>query len=97
MLSYSRSHRPGHTGARLVRRLRRHADEEQARALGGGRITTANGFLGTPEQVIEQMSRFVELGVDYFITGSGGFPELTTLELVTEQVLPALDAVARRL
>jgi hypothetical protein len=97
MLSYGRSDRPGHTGARLVRRQRLHADEEQAGALGGGRSTTANGFLGTPEQVIEHMSRCVGLGVDYFITGSGGFPELTTLEVVTEQVLPALNAVARRL
>jgi alkanesulfonate monooxygenase SsuD/methylene tetrahydromethanopterin reductase-like flavin-dependent oxidoreductase (luciferase family) len=69
--------------------------EEQAAARSGGRITTANGFLGTPEQIVEQMQAFVELGVDYFIIGCGGFPDLTTLELVVEQVLPALNAVGR--
>jgi alkanesulfonate monooxygenase SsuD/methylene tetrahydromethanopterin reductase-like flavin-dependent oxidoreductase (luciferase family) len=66
--------------------------EQQAKVLAGERITTANGFLGTPEQVVEQMSRFVELGVDYFIISSGGFPNLTTLETMTKQVLPALNA-----
>ena len=35
---------------------------------------------------------FVELGVDYFIVGSAGFPDMTTLELVLNQVLPALNA-----
>jgi alkanesulfonate monooxygenase SsuD/methylene tetrahydromethanopterin reductase-like flavin-dependent oxidoreductase (luciferase family) len=69
--------------------------EEQAKVLAGERITTANGLLGTPEQVVEQISRFVELGVDYFIIGCGGFPDLTTLKLVTEQVLPALNAVVK--
>jgi alkanesulfonate monooxygenase SsuD/methylene tetrahydromethanopterin reductase-like flavin-dependent oxidoreductase (luciferase family) len=65
--------------------------EERAAALGGGRITTTSGFLGTPEQVVEQMQSLVDLGIDYFIIGCGGFPDLTTLELVTEQVLPALN------
>jgi alkanesulfonate monooxygenase SsuD/methylene tetrahydromethanopterin reductase-like flavin-dependent oxidoreductase (luciferase family) len=69
--------------------------EERARVLAGERITTANGFVGTPEQVVDQMSRFVEVGVDYFILSSGGLPELTTLEMVTEQVLPALNTVGK--
>jgi alkanesulfonate monooxygenase SsuD/methylene tetrahydromethanopterin reductase-like flavin-dependent oxidoreductase (luciferase family) len=57
-----------------------------------GRITTENAFLGTPEQIVEQMQAFVDLGVDYFIIGCGGFPDLTTLELVIERVMPALNA-----
>ncbi len=64
--------------------------EEQARTFGVGHITTANDFPGRPERV-------VELGVDYFVIGSGRFPNLTTLVVVTDQVLPALNAVVRRL
>jgi len=64
--------------------------EEQARTFGVGHITTANDFPGRPEHV-------VELGVDYFVIGRGRFPNLTTLVVVTDQVLPALNAVVRRL
>ncbi len=46
-------------------------------------------FVGTPLQLVEQMRPFVELGVDYFMLDCGGFPELTTLELLVNKVLPA--------
>jgi alkanesulfonate monooxygenase SsuD/methylene tetrahydromethanopterin reductase-like flavin-dependent oxidoreductase (luciferase family) len=45
-------------------------------------------FLGTPGEVVEQMRPFVEMGVDYFILDCGGFPRLTTLELLVNEVLP---------
>ena len=48
-------------------------------------------FLGTPGEVIEQMRPFGEMGVDYFILDCGGFPRLTTLELLVNEVLPALQ------
>jgi alkanesulfonate monooxygenase SsuD/methylene tetrahydromethanopterin reductase-like flavin-dependent oxidoreductase (luciferase family) len=48
-------------------------------------------FVGTPAQVIEQMRPFVELGVDYFMLDCGGFPRLTTVELLIHEVLPALN------
>lgn len=54
-------------------------------------ISPDNAFAGTPTQVIEQMQPFIELGVDYFILGSGGFPDLTTLEMLIHEVLPALQ------
>ena len=67
--------------------------EELARArLGpGGDILYEPGedFGGTPQQVIEQMQPFVELGVDYFMLDCGGFPELTTVETMVNEVLPA--------
>jgi len=66
--------------------------EAAAQTLANGRFTSANGFLGTPEQVIAQMRSFVEIGVDYFMVGSAGFPDMTTLELLLNQVLPALNA-----
>jgi alkanesulfonate monooxygenase SsuD/methylene tetrahydromethanopterin reductase-like flavin-dependent oxidoreductase (luciferase family) len=49
------------------------------------------GFVGTPQQVIEQMRAFMELGVDYFMLDPGGFPHLGTLELLISEVLPALN------
>ena len=49
------------------------------------------GLFGTPSQLIEQMGRFIELGVDYFMVGCGGFPRTTTLEMLLDEVIPALD------
>lgn len=48
------------------------------------------GFVGTPSQVIEQMQAFIELGVDSFMVDCGGFPNLTTLEMLVHDVLPVL-------
>ena len=47
-------------------------------------------FIGTPAQVIDQMRPFVDVGVDYFMLDCGGFPRLTTVELLVREVLPAL-------
>jgi alkanesulfonate monooxygenase SsuD/methylene tetrahydromethanopterin reductase-like flavin-dependent oxidoreductase (luciferase family) len=48
-------------------------------------------FVGTPAQLVEQMQPFVELGVDYFMLDCGGFPRPTTVELLIDEVLPALN------
>jgi len=48
------------------------------------------GFVGTPRQLVEQMRPFIEMGVDQFMLDCGGFPRLTTLELLIGEVLPAL-------
>jgi hypothetical protein len=37
------------------------------------------------------MLPFIEHGVDYFILSSHGFPDLTTLETLIHEVLPALQ------
>jgi alkanesulfonate monooxygenase SsuD/methylene tetrahydromethanopterin reductase-like flavin-dependent oxidoreductase (luciferase family) len=47
------------------------------------------GFVGTPQQVVEQMRTFAEVGVDCFMLDCAGFPELTPLTLLIDQVLPA--------
>ena len=49
-------------------------------------------FVGVPAQVIDQMRPFVELGVDYFMLDCGGFPRLTTVEVLIQEVLPALNS-----
>jgi alkanesulfonate monooxygenase SsuD/methylene tetrahydromethanopterin reductase-like flavin-dependent oxidoreductase (luciferase family) len=48
------------------------------------------GFVGTPQQVVEQMRPFIALGVDYFMLDCSGFPTLTTLEMLINEVLPAV-------
>ena len=65
--------------------------EAEAIALTEGRYTTETAFVGTPAQVIAQLRPFVEAGVDYFQFGFHGFPNLTTLELLAHEVLPALN------
>jgi alkanesulfonate monooxygenase SsuD/methylene tetrahydromethanopterin reductase-like flavin-dependent oxidoreductase (luciferase family) len=72
--------------------------EAQVAALSAGRLVmgtdaayeAGEDFVGTPAQIIEQMLRFVDLGVDYFMLDCGGFPSLTTAEMLVNEVLPAL-------
>jgi alkanesulfonate monooxygenase SsuD/methylene tetrahydromethanopterin reductase-like flavin-dependent oxidoreductase (luciferase family) len=66
----------------------------QAAILAGSRVTQDEddyGFVGTPDQVVEQMRRFIALGVTYFAVDCSGFSDLTTLETLVFHVLPALD------
>jgi alkanesulfonate monooxygenase SsuD/methylene tetrahydromethanopterin reductase-like flavin-dependent oxidoreductase (luciferase family) len=71
---------------------RTHAEAKQ---LAGDRFSPGDvedfDFVGTPRQIIEQMRAFIELGVNYFMVDCAGFPKLTTLELLVNEVLPALN------
>lgn len=64
--------------------------EDEVAELTKGRMQAGEAFVGTPDEVIEQMRPFIELGVDYFILASGGFPRTTTVELLRDKVLPAV-------
>jgi len=71
--------------------------EAEARRLAAIRVSPDDDdddfdFVGTPAQLIEQMHQFIGLGVDYFMVDCAGFPDLTTLELLISDVLPALNA-----
>jgi alkanesulfonate monooxygenase SsuD/methylene tetrahydromethanopterin reductase-like flavin-dependent oxidoreductase (luciferase family) len=46
-------------------------------------------FVGTPQLLIDQMRAFVEMGVRSFQVDCGGWPRLTTLELLIHEVIPA--------
>ena len=69
--------------------------EAEAKRLAGDRFSADNeddfGFVGTPQQIVEEMRPFIELGVDYFMVDCAGFPDLTTLEMLVIEVLPALN------
>jgi alkanesulfonate monooxygenase SsuD/methylene tetrahydromethanopterin reductase-like flavin-dependent oxidoreductase (luciferase family) len=49
-------------------------------------------FVGTPRQIIEQMQSFIDSGVSSFMVDCGGFPNLTTLEMLINEVLPELNS-----
>lgn len=72
------------------------ATQQEAEALTEGRWSVNDpedfGFVGTPQQVIDQMRPFIDLGINYFMFDCGGFPRLTALELLISDVLPALNA-----
>lgn len=67
---------------------------EEALRTGGTRYNSHPeddfDFVGTPQQMIEQMGRFIDAGVTRFLVDCGGWPRLTTLELLVREVIPAL-------
>ncbi|HVB23194.1 MAG TPA: LLM class flavin-dependent oxidoreductase [Ktedonobacteraceae bacterium] len=54
-------------------------------------LSAGKAFVGTPAQILEQMQPFLDLGVNYFMLSSGGFPDLTTLDTLVHEVLPVLN------
>jgi alkanesulfonate monooxygenase SsuD/methylene tetrahydromethanopterin reductase-like flavin-dependent oxidoreductase (luciferase family) len=70
-------------------------DQVERERIAGERYKTDDedfSFVGTPRQVIEQMQPFIDLGVSSFIVDCGGFPNLTTLEMLINEVLPVINA-----
>jgi alkanesulfonate monooxygenase SsuD/methylene tetrahydromethanopterin reductase-like flavin-dependent oxidoreductase (luciferase family) len=56
--------------------------------LRGQTYTRENAFVGTPQQIAEQMGEFVQMGVDYFMVDILGLPNRDVIGLVVEEVLP---------
>jgi alkanesulfonate monooxygenase SsuD/methylene tetrahydromethanopterin reductase-like flavin-dependent oxidoreductase (luciferase family) len=48
------------------------------------------GLLGTPEQIVEQLQVYVQLGIQYFMLGSRSLSDMTTVELLAREVLPKI-------
>src|SRR5207244_3092793 len=63
--------------------------QAEAEAIGGDRYSAQDqddfSFVGTPQQIVEQMQPFIALGVDSFLLDCGGFPNLTTLGLLIDE------------
>ena len=53
--------------------------------------TPEKAFVGSPQQIAEQMHGFVERGCDYFMIDVIGFADEEVLGLFTEEVIPALN------
>jgi hypothetical protein len=50
------------------------------------------GFVGTPDQIVAQLRPFIALGVRHFKLDSVDFPLVRGLDLLINEVLPALNA-----
>jgi alkanesulfonate monooxygenase len=50
------------------------------------------GFVETPNQIVEQMGRFMELGVQRFKLDCVEFPRVRGLDLLINEVLPSLKS-----
>jgi alkanesulfonate monooxygenase SsuD/methylene tetrahydromethanopterin reductase-like flavin-dependent oxidoreductase (luciferase family) len=66
--------------------------EDAVQALTEG-MRPGRGFAGTPQQIVEQLRPFIDLGVDHFQLAFNGFPDTAPVELFIAEVLPALDAL----
>lgn len=70
------------------------APTEQKMQEARAKQTGLFGFhiVGTPARIVEQFQPFIELGFDYFMIAARDFPhDLTTLNLLSQEVLPALQ------
>ena len=69
----------------------RTAAEALARGLSRSDTWTRdNAFVGTPQQIADEMNGFVEHGCDYFMIDIIGAPDEDVIGLVTEELIPAL-------
>lgn len=65
--------------------------EAEAQEWGNSRAlkwTKDNAFVGTPEQVAEQMRGFIDIGCDYFMIDVIGLPDEDVIGLLTEELIP---------
>jgi alkanesulfonate monooxygenase SsuD/methylene tetrahydromethanopterin reductase-like flavin-dependent oxidoreductase (luciferase family) len=62
--------------------------EKEVQALIGDRELEAGTLRGTPEQISEKLQPLLDLGITYFMLGSGAFPDLSSLETIGRQVIP---------
>lgn len=53
-------------------------------------FTTENAFVGTPAQIVEQMSEFVAAGCDYFMIDVLGLPNQAIIDMVVNEIVPAV-------
>jgi alkanesulfonate monooxygenase SsuD/methylene tetrahydromethanopterin reductase-like flavin-dependent oxidoreductase (luciferase family) len=55
------------------------------------KYTTENAFVGTPDQIAEQMQAFIDLGVDYFMVDVIGLPDPNIIRLTIEELIPKVN------
>jgi len=60
------------------------ASQKEASALEG------RGLLGTPEQIVQQLRAYIDLGIHSFMLGNRSLADVQTVELLANEVLPQL-------
>lgn len=68
--------------------------EAEARRIADASPYSNGPIAGTPEQVAEQLQKFVDLGVTYLIVRVLDFPRTDGIELFVEEVMPLLKGEA---
>jgi alkanesulfonate monooxygenase SsuD/methylene tetrahydromethanopterin reductase-like flavin-dependent oxidoreductase (luciferase family) len=68
--------------------------EAEAQRIAAASPYKNSPIIGTPSQVVDQLQRFVELGVEHFIVRVIDFPALEGIELFVQEVIPQLTARA---
>lgn len=67
---------------------------DEAKVLAGRRYGTDDedecDFVGTPAMVVAQMQRFIDAGVTTFMLDCAGFPDLSSLQLTIDEILPEM-------
>lgn len=56
------------------------------------KYTKDNAFVGTAQQIIEQMAKFTAVGVDYFMLEIIDLPDEEVIGLVTEELMPKVQS-----
>jgi alkanesulfonate monooxygenase SsuD/methylene tetrahydromethanopterin reductase-like flavin-dependent oxidoreductase (luciferase family) len=69
--------------------------EAEAQQRGEGKYTRDNTIFGTPQQVIEQMHQFIDLGVDYFMTITVDHTNPDVIGMMLDEVVPAVKKLSR--
>jgi alkanesulfonate monooxygenase SsuD/methylene tetrahydromethanopterin reductase-like flavin-dependent oxidoreductase (luciferase family) len=52
-----------------------------------------NALIGTPDKIAEEMAKFIEIGVDYFMLYIHGLHEPDVAGLITEELMPRIKAL----
>ena len=66
--------------------------EAEAQRIAAASPYSNNPVTGTPDQVAEQLQRFIDLGVTHLIVRVIDFPRLEGIELFAREVIPRLAA-----
>ncbi len=71
--------------------------EAEANALSTSRETAwtrERAFVGTPAQIVEQMSAYTALGCNYFMVDIVGLPNDDVVGMITEEIVPGVQKAA---
>jgi len=72
------------------------ATQATAEALSDGKWTSANALVGTPQQVVDLVTDFAAIGIDYFMVEVLDFANPNTRRMVLDEVLAKLQNETKR-
>lgn len=49
-------------------------------------------FNGTPEKIADEMAKYIDIGVDYFMFWIKGLPNPDVANLITAELIPRINA-----